>query len=160
MESVPNYFFLNNKLYKKIRVVKTQDYIVAWSFEEEMRMRFNYSSVRREASKAYKLEEVAELIDRPAKDILSSIKRNIVSPPSGRLYNTKSKKPGRHMWSEDDILDLRNDYFDNAPKDKYGDPYINFKLVSRAELLNRMRQDISYYVKNENGDYVKVWKAI
>ncbi len=141
-------------------MVKAQDYVVAWSFEDEMRMRFNYSSVRRDASKAYKLEEVADLIGRTAKDILSNMKRNMVSLPSGRLHNVRTKKPGRHMWSEDDVLTLREEYFDLARKDKYGDPYTSFKLISKSELLSKMRGDISYYVINEAGEYVRVWKAL
>jgi len=64
------------------------------------------------------------------------------------------------MWSEDDVLTLREDFYELAPKDKYGDPHRTFKLVSKSELLSKMHEDISYYVKNESGDYVRVWKAL
>jgi len=156
---VPNYFFLKDKLYKKLRVVKSEDYIVAWSYEDEMRMRFNYSSVRREASKAYSLDEVSDLIGRRKSVLLSYLRRNLIDPPSGRLYSIKNKVPGKWMWSEQDVLDLRDAIFEMAPKNMYGEPRVNFKLVSKAELLSKMREDTAYYVKNEQGEFVKVWRA-
>jgi hypothetical protein len=160
MDLVPNYFYLDKKLYKKIRVVKSENYVVAWSYEDERRMRFNYSSVRKEASKAFNLDEVSKLIGKRKSHILSYIQRNLVDPPSGRLYSIKNKKPGKWMWSEKDVLDLREAIFDMAPKNKYGEPFVNFKLVSKAELLSRMREDASYYVRNQDGEFVKVWRAI
>jgi hypothetical protein len=68
--------------------------------------------------------------------------------------------PGKWMWSERDVLDLRDAIFDLAPKNKYGEPYTNFKLVNKVELQRKMRGDTSYYVKNKDGDYVKVWRAL
>lgn len=159
MELVPSYFFLGNKLYKKIRVVKSESYVVAWSYEDERRMRFNYGSVRQEATKAFDLDQVSKLIGKPKSLILSYIQRNLVDCPSGRIYSIKNKKPGKWMWSEQDVLDLRNSIFEMAPKNKYGEPYTNFRLISKAELLSKMREDATYYVKNESGDFVKVWRA-
>lgn len=160
MDLLPRYFFLNEKLYEKLRVVKSENYIVAWSFEDEARLRFNYSSARRDASKAYEIREVAKLIDRPAKELLSYLSRGLIDPPSARLYSRKNKVPGKWMWSEQDVLDLRDAIFELAPKNKYGEPYTNFKLVSKAELLRQMRGDTSYYVRDESGNYVKVWRAL
>ena len=159
MDLVPSYFFLDDKLYKKIRVVKSENYVVAWSYEDEKRVWITYSVVRREAGKAYKLSEVAEMIDKPKSTILSYVKRNLVEKPSGRLYTIKNKVPGEYMWSENDILDLRDSIFDLAPKNKYGEPYSNLKLISKAELLSKMRKDTSFYVRNENGDFIKIWRA-
>ena len=159
MDLVPSYFFLDNKLYKKIRVVKSENYVVAWSYEDEKRVWITYSVVRREASPAYKSGEVAKLIDKSKSLILSYVRRNLVDQPSGRLYTIKNKLPGEFMWSEQDILDLRDSLFELAPKNKYGEPYSNFKLISKAELLSKMRKDTSFYVKNENGDFVKVWRT-
>jgi hypothetical protein len=159
MELVSNYFFLDEKLYKKIRVVKTEDYVVAWSYEDEKRVWINYSIVRRNGSKAYDLSEVSKLIDMKKVDILSYINRRLVDPPSGRLYTIKNRVPGKWMWSEKDILDLRQSLFELAPKNKYGEPYTSTKLISKPELLSRIRKDVSFYVRNENGEFVKVWRA-
>lgn len=159
MDLVPNYFFLeNNKLYRKIRVVKSEDYVVVWSYEDEMRQRFNYSSVYREASKAYTLKEVAALLDKRPSMILSYIDRKLIDQPSGRTYD-KNKKPLKFLWSQKDVLEIRDAIFQMAPKNKHGEPYSSFKLVSKSELLAKMRGDSSYYVKNDNGDFVKVWRA-
>jgi hypothetical protein len=64
------------------------------------------------------------------------------------------------MWSEQDILNLRDTIFELAPKNKYGEPYANFKLISKADLLSKMREGTSLYVKNEAGEYIKVWRAL
>lgn len=159
MDLVPSYFFLDEKLYKKIRVVKSENYVVAWSYEDEKRVWITYSVVRREATKAYKLSEVSKLIDKQSSKILSYVKRNLVNQPSGRLYTIKNRRPGEWMWSEADILDLRDSLFELAPKNKYGEPYSNLKLISKAELLTKMRKDTTLYVKNEDGDFIKVWRA-
>jgi hypothetical protein len=159
MELVPNYFFLDEKLYKKIRVVKTENYVVAWSYEDEKRVWLNYSYVRKNSDKAYKLADVSQLIEKSTNYIMSHMQRNLVKRPSGRTYNITSKMPKDFMWSSRDILDLRDSIYDLAPKNKYGEPYSNFTLISKAELLNKMHKDVSMYIKNENGEFIKIWRA-
>jgi hypothetical protein len=159
MDLVPKYFFLDKKLYQKVRVVKSENYVVAWCFQDEKRVWLTYSYVRKNAEQAYTLSEVAELVDRPKAKLLAFMNRNLVDMPSGRLYNIRNKVPGRWLWSEQDVLNLRDSLFEMAPKNKYGEPYSNLKLISRAELLSKMRKDASLYVRNENGDFVKVWRA-
>jgi hypothetical protein len=156
--SVPNYFFLKDKLYKKIRIVKSENYLVCWSYEDEMRMRFNYSSVLREATKAYSVSEVSKLLEKTPGYIWALIGNKIADHPSGRSYNA-NKRPMKWYWSEQDILDLRQAIFDSAPKNEYGEPYGKFRLISKVRLLSKMREDTSYYVKNQNGEFVKVWRA-
>lgn len=160
MDLIPNYFFLGRKLYKKIRVVKTENYVVAWSYQDESRMRFNYSSVRQEASRAFKLSEVSDLIGRSQKEIKSYINRNLIDKPSGRLYSVKNRTPGQYMWSEQDVLDLREVIFELVPKNKYGEPYVNFRLISKAELISKLKNDATFYIRNENGEFVKIWRAL
>lgn len=159
MDLLPNYFFLEEKLYKKIRVVKSENYVVAWSYEEEKRMWLTYSIVRQYATEAYDLTQVSKLIDKRKSYILSYIKRNLVAPPSARTYSIRNKVPGKWMWSEQDVLDLRDTLFELAPKNKYGEPYTNLKLISKAELLSKMRKDTAFYVRDDNGDFVKIWRA-
>lgn len=140
--------------------MKSEDYVVAWSYEDERRVRFNYSSVRREASKAYDVKEVADLMEKRTSDILTMIDRNLVDRPSGRLYSIANKRPGQFMWSESDIFDLRDAMFELAAKNKYGEPHRGFKLISKSELLGKMHEDMSYYVRNEDGEFVRVWRSI
>lgn len=157
---IPNYFFMDNKIYKKLRVVRSEDYIVVWSYADEARMRFGLVATRRAAQKAYKIGEVASLIKRPVADIISYVARGLVPKPSGNTYYIGSKRPYLQLWSEDDILFLRDKIFELAPKNKYGEPYTNFKLVSRTELLAKFRGDTSYYVQDEDGNMTRVWRAL
>lgn len=157
---VPNYFFMNDKIYKKLSVVKSEDFITVWSYADERRMRFGYVSTRRNAVKAYDVTEVAKLLERPVSEVLSFIGRGLAPRPSGQTYNISNKKPGPEFWSEDDILYLRDRIYEMTPKKKDGEPFAKFNLVSKAELMAKFTGDDSYYVKDSTGNLVKVWKAI
>lgn len=152
-------FFLNNKLYKLIKEVKSEDYITVFDYNEERLGRLSLSYTRRNLSKAYKINEVAELLRVPQKRLKFLIDRNIVSYPSGRSYNIKTKRPTTWYWSDEEVLELRDGLFEILPKDKNGDP-INSKLISRAELKSKMVGETAYYIKSDDGELIRVWKAI
>lgn len=157
---IPNYFILNDRLYKKIRVVKSEDYVVAWSYYDERRMRFSYSGTRREAKKAFLIKEVSELIEWPMRKLTDYLDRGLIDYPANRLYAIKTKRPGQWMWSEDEVLELRDRLYSLARKNKYGEPYYGFKLISKADLIAKMTDQVAYYVKGQDGEFRKVWRAI
>lgn len=157
---VPNYFFMDGKIYKKLSIVRSEDFINVWSYADERRMRFNYSSVRRNATKAYSLREVSEIMERSAQDISMYVSRGFVPKPSGFIYHIASKRPHMLLWSQDDILYLRDRIYEVAPKKQDGTPFARFKLLSKAELLAKLKGDASYYVKDSEGNMVRVWKSI
>ncbi len=159
MISIPTLFFLNNVLHKKIRVLKSENILVAWNYPDEKRIWYDYSLVRKEHQKAYLLEEVADLLEKSATTLKLWMQSNIISHPSGRSYKISNRLPNKYYWSENDVLDLRDQLYDLIPKNKYNEPYRSSKLISKAELLQKMRGDSSYYMKDENDNYVKVWKA-
>ena len=75
-------------------------------------------------------------------------------------YAIATRRPGAVYWSEDDLLDMRSELFAIAKKNVYGEPYAGFKLISEAELVHKIRGGESYYIKNKDGEFVKVWRAI
>jgi len=160
MDLISTYFILNEKLYKKIRIVKSEDYVVVWSYHDEKRMRFSYSGIRREAQKAYSIDQVCELIERPMKQIVNYLDNGLIDYPANRLYHIKSKKPGKYMWSEQEVLDLRDRLYDLTKKNKYGEPYRNFKLISKAALIAKMSNQVSHYIRNQDGEFVQVFRAL
>lgn len=116
--------------------------------------------VRREFQKAYTLIETAELIDRKPKEIQMFLKNKLIDKPSGMEYAIASRRPTRLLWSEDDVLELRDRMYELLPKMKDGFPNPNAKLSSKAEILEKMNGDISYYIKNADGEHMKVWRAV
>lgn len=157
---IPNYFFLDGKLYKLIRVVKNENMLVIWGFEEESRMWFNYQQTLKRFQKAFTLQEVAKLIDKKITYLKVMMERNLISRGSGTSYSIATRRPLTVYWSEDDVFNLRSELFALAKKNKYGEPYANFNLVSEAELLTKMRGGESYFIKDKDGQFVKVWRAI
>lgn len=158
--AIPNYFFLDGKLYKHLRIVKNENMLVAWGYEAQKRIWFNYQQSLKNYQKAYKLSEVADLLNRKELDLKNLIKSNLISKGSGVSYSTKTLRPLAVYWSEDDVFNTRSELFALAKKNKYGEPYSNFNLTSEAELLAKMRGGDSYFIQDKDGKFVKVWRAI
>jgi len=157
---LPTLFFLNGKLHKKLKIVKSEDIIVAFCFPDESESRYFYSMVRREFQKAYSITQVSRLTKRPIAEITKFLKNKLIDKPSGFEYHIASRNPKGLRWSQDEVLALRDRLYELAPKRKDGFPSPAFKLASRAELLNAINEDASYYVRNEDGDFIRVWKVL
>ncbi len=157
---IPGMFFLDTELNKKVRTIPSENTLVAWNFPKESRVHYNYQQARRRFQNAYNVKEVSELLDQPLDKIKKLVRNNILSRGSGASYTIASRRPGPVYWSEDDVLNTRNELFAIAKKNMYGEPHTGFKLISEAELRHKIRGGESYYIKNENGEFVKVWRSI
>ncbi len=158
---VPTNFYLDGKLYKKLRVIPSENVLVAWCYPNEKRTWIDYSLVKKNCEKAYTLDEVSDLLEKSKDSLTSLLQRGLLGYPSARVYSIKNKMPGKYYWSESDVLATRDQLYNLAPKNKNNEPHVRFKLVSRAHLLAKMRGDNSLYVKDSvTGEYIKVWKAL
>lgn len=157
---IPTFFFLNSVLHKVLKKIKSENILVAWNYPEESRIHYDFSLVKKNYQKAYTIREVSELVEISEKKIRSYLDRKLVQHPSGKSYTIHNRKPNTYYWSEDDVLDLRDQLYNLVPKNKYGEPTRKYDLISKAELLSKMRGDQSYYVKAEDGRYIRVWKAV
>lgn len=157
---IPKMFFLDGELNQKIRTIPSENILVAWNYPREERSHYNYQQVRRRFQHAFDVKEIAELLDEPLLKIKKLVKNNILSRGSGVSYTIATRRPSKVYWSEDELLQLRSEIFAMAKKNSYGEPCANFKLISEAELIHKIRGGESYYVKNKDGEFVKVWRAI
>jgi hypothetical protein len=157
---IPRMFFLDGDLHKKLSVIISENILVAWNYPREERSHYNYQQARRRFQSAFDIKEVAELLEQPLVKLKTLVRNNILSRGSGGSYAIANRRPGTVYWSEDDLLNMRSEMFAIAKKNKYGEPYAGFTLISEAELAHKIRGGESYYVKNKNGDFVKVWRAI
>lgn len=157
---IPGMFFLDGELNKKVRTIPSENVLVAWNFPREARLHYNYQQARKRIQNAYNVKEVAELLEEPVDRIKKLVRNNILSRGSGASYTIATRRPGPVYWSEDDVLDTRNELFAIAKKNVYGEPHARFKLISEAELVHKIRGGESYYIRNKDGDFVKVWRAI
>ena len=122
MTDVPSFFFLNGDLHRKIKVVKTQNWIIAYNFKKERSLQYQLSHVLKEFQKAFRTRDVPKMLRVQGKVLDLYVERNMVNRPSGRAYNIETKVPGSAYWSEDDLLELRDRLYDLAPKDRDGYP--------------------------------------
>lgn len=153
-------FFLDGNLHQKLKVIPSENILVAWNYPREERSHYNYQQARRRVQCAFDVNEAAELIEIPVLKLKKLIKNNILSRGSGVSYTIATRRPSTVYWSEDDMVDLRADMFAIAKKNRYGEPYAGFNLISEAELMHKIRGGESYYIKNKDGEFVKVWRAV
>lgn len=153
-------FFLDGSLHQKIKTIPSENILVAWNYPREERSHYNYQQARRRFQCAFDVKQAAELLEQPLVKMKKLVKNNILSRGSGVSYAIATRRPSTVYWSEDELLDLRSELFAIAKKNVYGETYANFKLISEAELLHKIHGGESYYVKNKDGEFVKVWRAI
>lgn len=158
--ALPTLFFLNGKLHKKLKIIKSENLVVAFCYPDEEHKHYVYSVVLKDFKKAYSLSQVAKLVRRPQVEIFKFLKQKLIDKPSGFEYYISSRKPKQMHWSQQEVLDLRDRLYELAPKGPDGFPSGRYILASKSELLHEINGDISYYVKDQEGGFRKVWRAI
>lgn len=155
------YFYLNSDLHKVLRIVRAQDYVEAWSYREGKVKGYVWSDVRKRMENAIPLMKVSELIGRHRVQIENYILRGNIRTPQ-RLYSLdESRKPGKYMFSESDVMDL-HDYLLTV---HIGRPRADGRITpknmpSKSELRAMMRHDTVTYVKTSDGEFTPVWKEV
>lgn len=133
--------------------------LVSWNYPKEETRHYIYTDVLRNHQQAFTIKEASGLIKRPVKEIVLFMKNKVIDKPSGFEYYVQSRRPKGYLWSEDDMLDLRDRFHELAPKDKYGYVKSTFKLASRAELLVSLKSHGGYTVVDGQGKTVRVWRS-
>jgi len=153
------YFYLNGKLHKVIRRSRAEDLIVAWNYDLGKRVAYNLTDVNKNKQHAYPINEVVKLIGKHEDTIKMHLYKGDLKFPQ-RIYSLNGNKtPGKYFWSEDDIRQM-HDFFKSVHR---GRPRIDGGITpgnmpSRAELEAMMKQENILYVKNNDGEFVPVWK--
>jgi len=115
-------FFLGDKLYKKIKLVKSDDSIVVFDYAEESRVWLPVRAVLKEYKRAYSLPQVANLLSVKTGLVKEVIKKDEVAKPV-LAYNPRTFAPIKHYVSEDSLMDIRDAVWELLPKNKYGEPF-------------------------------------
>ena len=153
------YFYLNGKLHKVLRRSRAEDLLVAWDYELGKRVAYNLTDVNKNKQYAYPISEVVKIIGKHEDTIKWHLYRGDLRFPK-QIYSLNGKKtPGKYFWSEDDIRKM-HDFFKTVHR---GRPRKDGGITpgdmpSRAEIEAIMKQENILYVKNDDGDFVPVWK--
>lgn len=153
---IPDHFFLNGDLHKKIQIVKSDDTVIAWSYRDQKIKHYPLTETRRLYKKAYRIGQAATLMNvRP--NVLRSIFKQGLAKMPAKSYDLNYRE-GSSYISEEDMVELRQIAWDLLPKNKYGAPY-NDTMVSEKELIHRMNLGDSREYVIEDGDIIKIFKA-
>jgi len=153
------YFYLNNVLHRTLQVNRPDDTIIAWNFLEGKRVAYNYSDVQKNKQHAYSISEVGKLINRHVDTIKRHLRSGDIEKPQRAFSLDGSNRPGKYLFSENDIRKLR-EFFKTVhigrPR-KDGNVTAS-NIPSRIELDAMLRNETILYAKNNDGTFVPVWK--
>lgn len=155
---IPLYFYLDGDLHKVLRTNRSQDLVWAWNYKEHKQVIHVFSEARRKHGKAYTIAQVSDMIGRHRVIIEKYILEGKIRTPQ-RAYALHSKKPGAYYFSDKDVYEL-HDYLLTVHRGRpRKDGIITPSgIPSRAELRAMLVTGYATYIKNEDGEFVQVWK--
>jgi hypothetical protein len=153
------YFYLDGKLYKALHKNRAEDLLIVWDYEQEKRIAFSLSQVQKNKKTAYSVSQAAKMMNRS----VDTIKRHWRAGEIRKPYQTYSldgqHRPNKYFFSEDNIREM-HEFFKTVHRGRpRNDGLItNSDTPSAAELEALMRNEKVLYTKNDQGEYVPVWK--
>lgn len=152
------YFYLNGQHHKVIRISRAEDLIIAWNYEEHKKVTYIWSLTKQNMQKAFTMKQVSRIFDRDIMIIHDYINDGKIRRPK-QAYSLETLKPGKFLFSEDDLRGMHSYLLTVHRGRPRNDGMItNTKLMSRAELEAMMRQETVLYTKDEDGEFIPVWK--
>ena len=154
------YFYLNGKLHKVLRRSRAEDLIIAWDYQLAKRVAYNLTDVNKNKQHAYPISHVSKIIGKHEDTIKLHLYAGRLKFPQQSYSLNGNRTPGKYFWSEDDIREMHG-FFKTVHR---GRPRIDGGITpgdmpSRAELEAIIKQEDILYIKNNDGEFVPVWKA-
>jgi hypothetical protein len=153
------YFYLNGDLHKVIRQSRAEDLIVAWHYKSGKRVAYSLTDVNKNKQHAYPISQVVKIIGKHEDTIKRHLYAGNLKFPEQVYSLNGNKTPGKYYWSEDDVRKM-HDYFKTVHRGRpRNDGIVNpGNMPSRAEIEAIMKQENILYVKNNDGEFIPVWK--
>jgi hypothetical protein len=82
--------------------------------------------------------------------------------PERHDSDVKNHKKVGFMWSEQDIMNL-HDWIVSQQRGRPrldGLPRRHGKILSKAEIRSRLRNEVQIFVQNDKGDFIPIWKEV
>lgn len=153
------YFYLNGNLHKVLRRKRSEDLLIAWDYPSGKRVAYILSHVQKSKQRAYSIPQAAKFMNRDPETIKRHIRNGEIKRPQHSYSFDNPDRVLKYFFNEEDIREIHN-FFKTVHR---GRPRIDgdvttSKIPSYAELEAMMRNEKILYVKNENGEFVPVWK--
>lgn len=150
-------FYLDGQLLRSLKVDRTNNLIYVWNFTKSKRECYVLSDVRLRKQNAFTITETAKMINRHRRRIVEYLGTGIRIPQ--RAINLSTGKNGPYYFSEDEVLDLYDHFASLHCGRPRKDGLVSPKdMPTKKALAAMMRHDTSLFVKNENGNFVPVWR--
>jgi hypothetical protein len=153
------YFYLNGKVHKVLRRSRAEDLLIVWDYQLGKRVAYSLADVNKNKQHAYPISEVSKIIGKHEDTIKWHLYRGDIKFPQQIYSLNGNKTPGKYLWSEDDIREMHN-FFKTVhrgrPRNDGG--ITPGDMPSRAEIEAMMKQEDILYVKNNEGEFIPVWK--
>jgi len=153
------YFYLNGSLHKALHKNRAEDLLIAWNYIEHKRMAYSLVDVVRNKTNAYTITQVGKMIGRSPDTIKRHWRAGEIRKPQQTYSLDGQERPNKFFFSEDDVRSLQ-DFFKTVHRGRpRKDGLITpSNIPSKAELEALMRNEKVLYTKNEDGEFVPVWK--
>ena len=154
-----NHFFLNGDLHKTLRTNRTENLLVAWNFKEKRRVAYVLTDAYKRRQRAFSTGQVAKMVHRHRDTVKKHIRARDIPMPQTSMSLDGSDRMLKYYFSEDDVRDIY-EFFKTVHRGRpRKDGKTTFSdLPSKAELEASMRNETVLYTKNEDGEFVPVWK--
>lgn len=153
------YFYINGKLHKMLRLNRARDEAVAWCYSEHKTRIYQWSDVRRRASRGFTIGEVAEIVMRTTRTIQYYIEWGLIEKPE-LTYSLSTGNTGILIFSEEDVYKVR----DIVASMHLGRPRADGIIQSaptrsKQEVYALLKHDMVLYAKNKDGEFVPLYAA-
>lgn len=110
--------------------------------------------------RAFTIKEVSSIFQRDRLVIHGYINQGKIRRPAvADPVSDSSTRPGKYLFSEDDMRDLHSYLLTvHRGRPRNDGQITQSRVMSRAELEAMMKEDTILYTKNSEGEFVPVWK--
>ena len=157
MKAIPNFFFIEDKLYEKIKIIQSEDVVVAFDYEEMCRVWLSRTLTATHCERAYSVSQAASLLRVKPGSIKDAIKDGL-TPPAVVAYNQTTLKPTAFYFKESDLFELRDAIWELLPKNRYGEPFRD-TMISERELKMTLAKENPDLFTVKDGEVIAVFKA-
>jgi hypothetical protein len=153
------YFYLDGKLYKTLHRNRAEDLIIVWDYVLEKRVAYSLSNVQKSRTNAYTVTQAAKMINRSVDTIKRHWRDGDIKKPFMTYSLDGQKRPNKYFFSEDDIRAMQ-EFFKTVHRGRpRKDGLITpSNIPSIAEIEALIRNEKVLYAKNDEGEFVPVWK--
>lgn len=152
------YFFLNDKLVKKIAHNRGSNIIYLYNVTEQKNQTMLLSDFKKYSKRAYTVKNAAKILNRSHMQLHRYAESGLIDPPVGVLPNGERAWQHLSFYSEDDIFNIREAMTTISRGRPRKDGYIvNNSVLTEQEVRAKMGDALMLYTQTKDGRFVPVW---